>query len=365
MSSALNKNGIPHGPKPAPASALAHDIWMDLPQAVMIVDANNMIEAFNPSAASLWRERLDRSLGFFKFVAQDHPLANAVVKTRQGNSIHLHDIEINDTPIQDAAVRALPENRVMIVLTIASPHIAQMHRIRTAESMATAQHMARTLAHEIKNPLAGILGAAQLLGKNDLANEDRELVDLIAAQTTRIQRLVDSAAAIDTDNGHLAHEDININAVCNDVIGLCRAENAQSAEFEARYDPSLPPVKGIGDRIAQAILNICRNAAEAQASQIVITTGFNATAALYHPQRHVKLPIFIRIEDNGTGVDVHMRHKIFDPYYTTKLSGTGLGLAVVAKIIDDHGGIIDLASVRGKTVFTICLPLPAKKGINK
>jgi two-component system nitrogen regulation sensor histidine kinase GlnL len=228
----------------------------------------------------------------------------------------------------------------------------------------TVSGMAAVLAHEIKNPLSGIRGAAQLL-EPGVKDEDRALTQLICSETDRIRNLVDRMEVFG-DERPLVLEPVNIHAVLDHVCRLAQAGFASGMPISAEYDPSLPPVPANRDKLIQAFLNLLKNAAEAvgelpEPGRIVLRTAFRPGVRMTVPGTtdRVALPLMIEIEDTGIGVPEHLKQHLFDPFVTTKTRGSGLGLALVAKIIRDHGGVIEFESERRRTVFRVLLPLQA------
>jgi two-component system nitrogen regulation sensor histidine kinase GlnL len=218
------------------------------------------------------------------------------------------------------------------------------------------------LAHEIKNPLSGIRGAAQLL-EADRTDGDRTLTQLICAESDRICKLVDRME-IFGDERPLQREPVNIHDVLDHVKQIALNGFARHIKIVENYDPSLPPVPGSRDKLIQVFLNLVKNAAEAigeerSDGQIALSTAFRPGVRLSVPgsQARVSLPLEIAVEDNGGGVAGDLMPHLFDPFVTTKPSGTGLGLALVAKIVGDHGGIIECDSRPRQTVFRALMPM--------
>lgn len=348
--------------------ALPYPIFV-LAEKNRIVFANAAAEAFlSSSFAVLKRQTLDDQVAF------GCPLLTLLDQVRRsGATVNEYGVEMHAPKflvpkLVDVHAGPFPERPGHILLMIQQRNMAQMiERQFTHRAAArTVSGMAAVLAHEIKNPLSGIRGAAQLL-EPALSDEDRALTQLICAETDRIRNLVDRMEVFG-DERPLAMEPVNIHDVLNHVRRLAETGFARGIRFVEDYDPSLPPVAGNRDKLVQAFLNLIKNAAEAAAEsadhgRIVLTTKFRPGVRLSVPgsNARVSLPLLIQVEDNGNGVPEHLRPHLFDPFVTTKHNGTGLGLALVAKIIGDHGGIIEYDSEPRRTVFRVLLPMQEQK----
>jgi two-component system nitrogen regulation sensor histidine kinase GlnL len=346
-----------------------------LPHPILVLSSDNGIVYANPAAeqfisvslAVLKRQRLDDVLAF------GCPLLSLVEQVRRtGSTVNEYGVEIvmpriEGVKLVDIYGGPLTEQAGLIVLMLQQRSMAQMieRRLTHRAAARSVSGMAAVLAHEIKNPLSGIRGAAQLL-EPVLGDEDRALSQLICAEADRIRKLVDRMEVFG-DERPLSVEPVNIHDVLNHVRRIGENGFCRDITIVENYDPSLPPVPGNRDKLVQAFLNLMKNAAEAiqeqgESGRIVMTTAFRPGIRLSVPGSgaRVSLPLAIEIEDNGPGVAEHMKAHLFDPFVTTKRNGSGLGLALVAKIIGDHGGVIEFDSAPRRTVFKVSLPTVPK-----
>jgi two-component system nitrogen regulation sensor histidine kinase GlnL len=224
----------------------------------------------------------------------------------------------------------------------------------------TVTGLASMLAHEIKNPLSGIRGAAQLL-EAEADENDRALTRLICDEADRIVALVDRMETFG-DERPTERQPVNIHVVLERVKAIARSGFARRIRIVEEYDPSLPPVHANRDQLVQVFLNLMKNAAEAlgeaRDGEITLRTAFRPgiRLSMSGSRSKVSLPLQFSVIDNGPGVPEDLLPYIFDPFVTSKANGTGLGLALVSKIVGDHGGVIECESQARRTVFRILMP---------
>lgn len=272
---------------------------------------------------------------------RDHPVTLS--------HLHNHDVQI-------CHITAFPTQGhigVSIRLAKTKPHTQRM-------GGQVVSGMGRLIAHELKNPLAGIKGAAQLLRDDIETEEGQSLIDLISSEIDRIRRLADRMETLgDTDPD--IDERVNIHEILRRARQIIQSANTRLV-FSEHYDPTLPHAAGDADTLMQAILNLIKNAAEA-GTEITLKTSFRSGVSAREAgnENRQSLPIEIQIIDNGPGIAPELIDQVFQPFVSTKKDGQGLGLALVSKVAAAHGGVVEVRSRPGKTQFSLLLPVPHEK----
>ncbi len=351
---------------------LAKAVVDALPNPLIVLDEDERICLANVAAENYFQASsnvlLRHKLG--DLVPFSSPVFGAVAQARTTSGVVNEYAIAVGTPrlggerlvdLQTAVMAEQP--RYVIVMLMERSMAHKIDRQLTSRGAArSVSGMATMLAHEIKNPLAGIRGAAQLL-EPALGSEDRALARLICDETDRIRDLVDQMEVF-SDERPLDKKPVNIHAVLERVKQLTVAGMGMGVTVREDYDPSLPPVLGNKDQLVQVFLNLAKNAAEAirnggDAGEILITSAFRPGIRLTVPgtNERITLPLEVCIHDTGPGVPEELRPNIFDPFVTTKPGGRGLGLALVAKIVRDHGGIVECIGRERGTTFRVLLPM--------
>ncbi len=348
-------------------------LWNALPTPALLIDTDNTITAVNPAAEGLLvtsaKSLTGKQAG--DRLTINAPLLESIQRVRRTHGpLFINDVE--------AAHRGRPPQRCNIQITPMAPDDPRLLMLiiprqnkdggggpASKSAAKSAIGMAEMLAHEIKNPLAGITGAAQLLAMN-LPPQDLEMTDLIVSEARRIVALLDQVEQF----GNLSPPNrrvVNIHDVVDRARISAQVGFAAHMKIIEEYDPSLPPTWADADQLMQVVLNLLKNAAQAapKAGGVIrIRTGFDNGLRLRRSDGSgAPLPILVEIIDNGPGLPPDIANDVFDPFVSGRENGTGLGLALVSKIIAEHEGWISVESESGHTVFRISLPkAPADKG---
>ena len=347
-------------------------IWVSLPMPAILIDASDHIRDVNPAAETFLNASARAIIGakVSQRIATDASLLDALQRCRENRSeIYINDVDFGTSDrrhmqctLQIAPLQDDPTTLLMLI----SPRVIadRLGRSRGATSAAkSAIGMAEMLAHEIKNPLAGISGAAQLLAMN-LTADDLELTDLIVEETRRIVKLLEQVEQF----GNIRPPErraINVHDALDRARRSAQIGYASHMMIVEDYDPSLPATFADPDQLMQVFLNLIKNATEATKGAqgtIRLRTFYDHSLRLRRKDgTGATLPLQVEIIDDGPGIPPDIVADIFEPFVSGRENGTGLGLALVSKIMTDHGGWISVESAPGKTVFRLSLPMAPKE----
>ena len=355
---------------PASPAVLADQVLGSLPNPLVVLDQNDAFVFINRAAEEFLQASRSRLVGqkLENLIGNRHRLFDLIGQARHGG------IEVSDDALDiesprfghrlvNIQVNGLAEKPGFVVVAMQERALAE--RLRGQESLRGAARsmssLSALLAHEIKNPLAGIRGAAQLL-EHKVDTDSLPLTGLIIEETDRIASLL---TRMETLAGGMPIQRlaVNIHEVLDHCLKLARSSFARDMIIDCQFDPSLPPALGDRNLLIQSFLNIIKNAAEAidNNGKILIRTSYSAGVRLALPQQEktAATPLIVEIMDTGPGISSSLRERIFDPFVSSKANGSGLGLAMVAGTMADHGGTVDVTSRPGQTCFRLGLPVAA------
>ena len=340
-----------------------------LVEATIVVDGDDTVLYANPAAEQFFGTGASLLIGhpLDEFLPSDSPAFSLLTQVRlSAAAVSESGVTLSSPRIGSRFVAILMapvhdgDDRVVVSLleqSIARKIDNQMLHRGAARSVSA---MGSMLAHEVKNPLSGIRGAAQLI-EQSLGEHERELTQLICEETDRIVALVDRMEAF-ADGRPVERGPVNIHQVLGHVRKVAENGFGRRVRFVENYDPSLPSVWGNRDQLIQVFLNLVKNACEAvpeEGGEVILSTAYRQGVRLAVPglRTKVHLPLVVSVQDNGPGIADAIRDQVFDAFVTSKVNGTGLGLALVAKIVNDHGGVVEFDSEPRRTAFDVMLPM--------
>ncbi len=342
-------------------------LWASLPVPALLLDTSDNILDSNPAAEAFLNLSAKSIKGkpLWDKVMIDAPLEQAFARARENRApLFVNDVDVGsgERPPMQCNIQFAPHQGVagMMIMMISPREIAsrmtQSHN--TGKAAKSAIGMAEMLAHEIKNPLAGITGAAQLLSMG-LPAQDQEMTDLIVDECRRIVKLLEQVEQF----GNLQPPDlrpINLHDVLDQARRSAAVGFGAHMAFVEDYDPSLPHTSADADQLLQVFLNLLKNASEAgsQGGVIRLRTFYDPSLRVIQTGgKQARLPLQVEVIDDGPGLPPEIAGDVFEPFISGRENGTGLGLALVSKLIGDAGGWISVDSVPGRTVFRVSLPL--------
>ncbi|MHB8346252.1 MAG: nitrogen regulation protein NR(II) [Acidiferrobacterales bacterium] len=341
----------------------------NLSATVIVLDSSLRLLAINPAGEMLFQISARQILGqsIAEVLPRNPPLIQQLGEAlRSGHPFTEHGLRVSLTDGRDitvdCTVTPLADYGTTELLVEWTP-VDRLLRIAREEKIldqhATSRALIRGLAHEIKNPLGGLRGAAQLLERQLPSHELAEYTRIIIREADRLRGLVDRMIG---PNAPLNKRPTNIHQVFEHVRSLVLAEIPEGISVRRDYDPSLPEFPADSDQLIQAILNIARNAAQALDGKGMVWLRSRIERQFTIGQRRHRLALRAEIEDNGPGVPDELRDHIFYPMITGRAEGTGLGLSIAQDIIHQHGGMIECVSRPLQTIFRIYLPLENADG---
>jgi two-component system nitrogen regulation sensor histidine kinase GlnL len=337
-----------------------------LDTAVVILDDTLLITGLNPAAENLLGISRHRARGtpLLPLVDDDETLKSVLARSLTDGLTYAHELHLGpnevhtDNRIVDCRVTPLRKSSPAERLLVEMSDVTRRIRINRENALliqhGAGRQMVRQLAHEIKNPLGGLRGAAQLLARELDSAELREYTSVIISEADRLVTLVDTLLG---PGGPPHKEPVNIHELIEYVIRLIEPEKGERLRIVRDYDPGLPQIALDRDQIVQALLNLVQNASVALEGQGTLTLRTRATMNFTIGEiRHATIAS-IEVEDDGPGIPKDLQDSVFYPLVTSRADGTGLGLPVAQDLISRHGGLIEFDSRPGRTVFSVRLPI--------
>jgi len=333
--------------------------------AVLLLDEALQIIYLNPAAEDLFEISRRQVLGHYlpNIVRADALVVSRLQEALQAQrpfterGLELYTAITDQRMTVDCMVTPLSRRELLLETMQVDHHLRIAHEEHLLSQQQAAREFLRGLAHEIKNPLGGLRGAAQLLESELEQDELKEYTRVIMREADRLRNLVNRMLG---PNNVPVKQPVNIHQILEHVRSLVDAENYAGLVINREYDPSIPELMADSELLVQAFLNLVRNAAEVGANRIVLRTRTERQFTIGH--NRYKLVLRVDVVDNGPGIPADLQEKIFYPMVTGRAEGTGLGLSIAQSLINQHQGIIEFTSAPGNTVFTIFLPLEVTNG---
>ncbi|WP_085904844.1 two-component system sensor histidine kinase NtrB [Kiloniella majae] len=373
----LDKASSRHHAQSQEELSLSFNVLNSLTDPVFVVGRDKAIMFVNQAAEQFLQSSKVVLVGSYlsTHFSDDSQIIHLIEQTqREESSVAEYGVRLETprigTHLVTVVISPMHDSSGFSVVTLQQQSIARKidHQLVHRNAARSITAMGAMLAHEVKNPLSGIRGAAQLL-ELSAGEDDRQLTKLICDEADRIVTLVDRIEMF-SDTRPMEREAVNIHEVLAHVRLLAETGFGKNVKFAEKYDPSLPEVYGNRDLLIQAFLNLIKNAVEAlgkEGGEVILTTSYQqgVRMRLQGGKDRMDLPLLVTIEDNGPGIPGDLHEHLFDPFVSTKAGGKGLGLALVSKVIEEHGGVIELESMPRATKFSVSLPLVPKDLRNK
>lgn len=347
------------------------DVIDSLDTAVVVLDDRLLIAGLNPAAENLLGASRHRILGtpLLPLVDDDETLKAVLARALSDGQTYAHELHLSpsevhsETRIVDCRVTPMANAAASPRLLVEMSDVTRRVRINRENALliqhGAGRQMVRQLAHEIKNPLGGLRGAAQLLARELASDAQREYTDVIISEADRLVMLVDTLLG---PGGPPNKQSSNIHELIEYVIRLIEPRQGEGLCIVRDYDPGLPDIALDRDQIVQALLNLVQNAGAALEGQGTLTLRTRATMNFTIGDTRYPTIVSIEVEDDGPGIPDELQDSIFYPLVTSRADGTGLGLPAAQELISRHGGLIEFESKPGRTVFSVRLPFAVSRG---